>query len=280
MMLDFMISSESNFDLFRTTHKVLIMIRRFSTWLCGGPIVLLLAVQSLGAADLFSPTASVASVPVGDKDPIVQQEQKQQQLRNTTRRVGDQLEIIVAEFERNGIAGEDVSVLRAIRGVLDHLSERDMVKVIEFLQQSRGASDSKISGQTVTEAYAAQKSIIVQLHQLVMEYQRQQALYEISLRLKELAGRQTANMWLGVALAKSAEGKSSFTTYDENQKISLRYQQAEQNPLRDEVEAILKRLGRLADEITDGSAADRPKAALEQGRKGGLCRRWNWRLAS
>src|SRR2546423_15077255 len=46
---------------------------------------------------------------------ILQQELKQQQIRSTTQRVGDQLESIIAEFERNGIGGEDVKVLRAIR---------------------------------------------------------------------------------------------------------------------------------------------------------------------
>jgi hypothetical protein len=34
-------------------------------------------------------------------------------------------------------------------------------------------------------------------------------------------------MWLGVNLAKSTEGKSGFSAFDENQKISLRYQQSD-----------------------------------------------------
>src|SRR5712675_1010161 len=70
-------------------------------------------------------------------DQILQQELKQQQIRTTTQRVGDQLENIIAEFDRNGIAGEDVKVLRAIRGVLGRLTEKDMDKVLSFLQQAR-----------------------------------------------------------------------------------------------------------------------------------------------
>jgi hypothetical protein len=203
-------------------------------------------------------------------DPVLAQELKQQQIKYTTRKVGDQLEAIVAEFERNGIAGEDVKVLRAIRSVLDRLSEQEMQKVIAFLQQARAATDATTSAKQATEAYAEQKSIIVQLQQLVLEYQRQQALYEISLRLKELASRQSANMWLGVGLAKSTEGKSGFSAFDENQKISLRYQQSEQTPLREETAAILKKLERLAQEIQDGVAAEHPKAALQQAQEGGL----------
>ncbi len=204
-------------------------------------------------------------------DTLQQQEQKQKQLKVTTKKVGDQLELIIAEFDRNGIAGEDVKVLRAIRSVLDQLSEKDMARVIEFLQQAR-TDDPAAATRPATEAYAAQKSIIVQLQQLVLEYQRQQALYELSIRLKELAGRQTVNMWNGVGLAKSTEGRNSFTSFDENQKISLKYQQSEQNPLRDETAAIVRRLERLTTEITDGATAERPKAAVAYAREHGLMR--------
>lgn len=195
---------------------------------------------------------------------------KQEQIKATTKRVGEQLEGVLGEFDRNGITGEDVKVLRAIRGVLDRLSEKEMATVIEFLQQSRTAADPSVATRSATEAYAGQKTIVVQFQQLVLEYQRQQALYEISLRLKELATRQTANMWQGVALAKATEHKTSFGAFDENQRISLRYQQSEQNPLKDETAAILGRLERLAKEITDGAAADRAKTAAQQAKDGAL----------
>lgn len=55
---------------------------------------------------------------------MLQQALKQQQIQRTTQRVSQQLSSIVAEFERNGIEGEDVKVLKAIRTVLGHLSER------------------------------------------------------------------------------------------------------------------------------------------------------------
>ena len=58
------------------------------------------------------------------------------------------------------------------------------------------------STRRASDAYSSQKIIITQLKQLVLEYQRQQAIYEISLRLKELARKQTENMWLGVWLAR------------------------------------------------------------------------------
>ena len=205
------------------------------------------------------------ALPVTD---LQQELVRQQQIKATTSRVATQLESVIAEFDRNGIAGEDVKVLRAIRSVLDRLSEKDMGRVLEYLQQSRAATDPSAAARTATEAFAGQKSIVVQLQQLVLEYQQQQALYEIALRLKELASRQTANMWLGVSLARSTEGKTGFSQFDENQKISLRYQQSEQTPLKEEVAAILGRLERVAREITDGPSAERAKAATQQARDG------------
>jgi len=44
-------------------------------------------------------------------DSLLQQELKQQQIRATTQRVGQQLEAVISDFERNGIQGEDVKVL-------------------------------------------------------------------------------------------------------------------------------------------------------------------------
>src|SRR4029078_900628 len=93
-------------------------------------------------------------------DSILQQELKQQQIRTTTQRVGDQLESIIAEVDRNGIAGEDVKVLRPIRGVLGKLTDKDMDKVIAFLQQARTANDATPSTKNASDAYASQKGII------------------------------------------------------------------------------------------------------------------------
>ena len=63
--------------------------------------------------------AAENSSPRGDR--LLQSELKQQQIQRTTQRVGDQLSSIIEEFERNGITGEDVKVLRAIRLVLGRL---------------------------------------------------------------------------------------------------------------------------------------------------------------
>ena len=218
------------------------------------------------AAVLQTPAAPVAPT----TDGILQQELKQQQIRVTTQRVGEQLSAIIAEFDRNGITGEDVHVLRSIRGVLGKLTDKDMDLVIKFLQGARGASDLNASNKQATEAYAGQQTIIVQLRQLELEYRRQQELYRLSLMMKELANRQSANMWLGVGLAKAVENKNTYNSYDESQRINLQLQQSQQSPIKEEVANVLAAIEKLSKQNTDGPTAERPKAALQQAREGGL----------
>src|SRR5687767_56470 len=88
-----------------------------------------------------------------DVSRILQQELKQQQLKATTARVGQQLDSIIDEFDRNGISGQDVTVLRTIRSVLGSLSDKDMQLVVEYLQSARKANDPNASARQATEAY-------------------------------------------------------------------------------------------------------------------------------
>jgi hypothetical protein len=202
-------------------------------------------------------------------DRILQQEVKQQQLKTTTERVGAQLDAIIDEFARNGISGQDVTVLRTIRNVLGTLSDQDMKLVVEYLQSSRQAADPNASARQATEAYARQKMIITKLKALEAEYRRQAELYEISIRLRELANRQSANMWLGVWLDKST-GSKPINQFDEGNKNNLKLQEIDQENLKDEVALVLAKLDKLSKEVRDGPTADAPKKAIEQVENGAL----------
>jgi hypothetical protein len=202
-------------------------------------------------------------------EPFLQQELKQQQLKSTTERVGQQLDAIIDEFHRNGIAGQDVTVLRTIRNVLGSLSETDMQLVVQYLQSARSAGDQNSSTKQATEAYGRQKAIITKLKAIEAEYRRQAELYEVAMRLKELANRQTANMWLGVWLDKMMGGKP-IGQFDEANKNNLKLQEIDQENLKEEVALILARLEKLAKDVQDGPTAERPKKAMEQIQSGGL----------
>src|ERR1043166_3664192 len=234
-------------------HSMRMVAARFST-ICAACLVL---------ASLPTFAAEPNPQPVtAPSDRFLQQEQKQQQIRNTTQRVGEQLGAIIAEFDRNGISGEDVKVLRAIRSVLGKLTEKDMEKVLQLLQQSRQARDTAASTKTATDAYAGQKMIVTQLNQLVLEYQRQQALYELSLRFKEFAARESTFMWQAVQLAKRTEGRQA-NSLSEEQQNSLRLLQIDQEPIKDEVLPVIRKLEKLAREIKEGPAmSDRKSTRL------------------
>jgi hypothetical protein len=209
-----------------------------------------------------------AQAPQG-RERLLQSELKQQQIQRTTQRVGDQLSAIIGEFERNEIAGEDVKVLRAIRTVLARLSEKEMTQVITLLQQAQKADNDNSAKKGVSEAYSGQKTIITQLKQLLLEYQRQQALYEMSIMLRGLAARQSANMRVGVWLARQTESKQ-LQHFGEDEKRYLHQQEIDEIALRDEVALVLNKLDKLTKESDGNATGERPKAALEQAKSGGL----------
>ena len=125
------------------------------------------------------------------------------------------------------------------------------------------SADSFWGVSPATEAYAGQKMIITQLNQLVLEYQRQQALYELSLRFKEFANRESAFMWQAVQLAKKTEGRQP-SSFSEEQLNTLRLLQIDQEPIKDEAIPVIGKLEKMAQEIKDGPAMERCKSALQQ----------------
>jgi hypothetical protein len=182
-------------------------------------------------------------------------------------RIGAQLDQILSDFDLNGISGEDVKVLRAIRSVLGRLTEQEMQKVVEYLSQARKTPEQ--NGQQVADAFSGQRTIITQLHQLLLEYQRQQAVYDIALRLKELATRQTENMRLAVWLARQVDRKT-LEQFQETHRLNLQLQEAEESSLRTESGQVLEQLDRVVAQSGDAATADRPRRALKQARDGGL----------
>jgi len=200
---------------------------------------------------------------------LLQSQLKQQQIQRTTQRVGEQLSSIITEFERNGIVGEDVKVLRAIRGVIARLSDKDMAVVVALLQQAQLAGDDTAAKKDVSEAYASQKGIITQLKQLLLEYQRQQALYEMSIMLRGIAARQSANMRVGAWLALQTDRRQS-QQFNDDEKRYLHQQEIDEAAIKDEVNLLLTKLEKLSRESDGTATGERPKAALDLARNAGL----------
>src|SRR3954471_5493775 len=174
-------------------------------------------------------------------------EARQTQIKAQTQQVAAQLQSIIEEFKRNGLDGQDVEVLEAIRRVLGKLSDQEMKKVSDALQEARAESNPATSQKVFAGAVSDQKAIIAQLRALLLEYQRQQALYELSLRLAALAERENANLKTVVDLAKMT-GNATASRFDDTQRASLQIQAADQQGLKDEVNPLLTKLETLTKE--------------------------------
>ncbi len=179
----------------------------------------------------FSPALLRAAAP-GDE--LRESADAQSRIKTQTQSVGQQLDTIIAEFDRNGIVGEDVQTLRAIRNVLGNLSESQMQQVVDFLQKARSAPDADSQRRNVTQAVVGQKTISSQLSDLLKEYRRQQAMYELSARLDKLADRQNENFKASVQLAKATVGRKQ-ENFTAPQTDMLKVQQAEQTALKEEI---------------------------------------------
>src|SRR5205085_2390426 len=75
-------------------------------------------------------------------DTVRQSEGKQVEIKTQTQRASEELSVIIDEFDRNGLGGEDVQILKGIKNILGNLSDKDMGRVIELLQVARNAADS------------------------------------------------------------------------------------------------------------------------------------------
>lgn len=170
---------------------------------------------------------------------------KQESLRTTTQRINNQLTFIIEEFERNGIGGEDVQVLKSLQSVLGQLSDKEMAKIIALLQEARVLENPNASQQRLLEAFTGQKSIMIKLKQLLEEFKRQKELYELSILFNRLAEKQNANLKEAVALEPILQGKT-IDKLTEPQKVPLQVQATEQDAIKSETLLGLEKLEKIA----------------------------------
>jgi hypothetical protein len=199
-------------------------------------------------------------------DGIRQGEAQQAQIKTEVQRATLDLTSIINELNRNGIGGEDVKILAKIRDILGDLTAKDMATIIALLQEARNATDPGQFRGDATAAVVKQQAIVVKMRQLLLEYKRQQEMYELSLRFTELAQRQNLNMKEAKSLVRSMQGRAQL---DEIQRSSKTLQSGEQESIRDETHNLLAKLLSLAAEA-DADTADRLRKSVAQAQKGTL----------
>lgn len=186
----------------------------------------------------------------------------QQHIRTATRAVAARLQSLVDEYARNGLPTEDAEMSRAVQAILMQLTDGQMARVATLLEQTEPRPH------TIAAAYAAQKTIIVQMQQLLLNCQRRVELVKLADRFRTLTDRQVANQRETSVLA--AATRSRFADFfTENQMAALQAQRAEQSALRDELQMLLDKLERWGREGFS-SEAKRCRTVAQQAAQNGL----------
>lgn len=209
---------------------------------------LMLSVGLLGAVAVTpaQPEAAHPDPGFSGSPRLQSQELRQAHLQRLTGRVDRRLSTIIDEFERNGLTGIDVRVLKSIDTVLENLTLQEMSDIVESLSLAQQQATSP--QRHAVSAFVGQKSVLLQLHQIQLEYQRQLALNALSLRFQELGDRQTVNLHDDVAFVFRKGDNRHFSNED---RIALRMQQTEQHSLNDETAMLLDRLASMIDGSPD-----------------------------
>ena len=181
-------------------------------------------------------------------DRIRESETTQQQLATDARKLVAQLEAMLGEYDRNGLAGEDVGVVKKLRDTLDNLSGREMQAIVDLLQKARAVTDAGEVKKTVSDAYANQKQIITEMKRLLAEHARQQEALELSIALTALADRQAANLQNGMALGKWSGGRKPVNLEKELE-ANLDGQKSEQAAIGDELKLLAGKIEKFAAEL-------------------------------
>jgi len=224
-----------------------------------GP-VLCCSRQVMSRACLILGLCLVLSPALRAETSLLKQEQRQQRIGNATSDSAAVLAELVDEFGRNGLEGTDVEILGGIQKVLGNVSGELMPEIVGQLQEARTGQDEPGRRAQALNAFAGQKSASYQMRQVLLEYQRQLALYQLAERVQVLGDRQSSNLHETVALI-TASRKPSASRRQNDFAISRQLQETEQEALEKEVGLVLSTLEGMQ-KTFEGSLENRPGEAL------------------
>ncbi len=194
---------------------------------------------------------------------IRESEQKQEQISVEARQLIGALDVMLGEYERNHIAGEDVATVQKLRTSLDTLTLAEMRQVVDLLQQARAVNDQGAAVKTVADAYSAQKQVIVSINKILAEHARNQQARDIARQVDELADRQARNLQNGIELGRMSAGVRP-ENFEAVMQAQLETQRGEQAAIADEVKSARDRIEKFAAEPGNTDIAQNFKAGAQQ----------------
>ena len=194
---------------------------------------------------------------------LLRQEVKQNNIGISLQRVARQLDSVIAEYDRNGLEGDNLDTLRRFRGMLNQLTGAEVATVVKQLQAAQiiGA-DPKQASENAIGAFSGQKQVIVSLKQIYLDWQLQQEFRLLSTRYERLAKAQHGNLQRAVEMVAKSRGSNNYT-YREEAKIDLRIQELDQVGINDEAKLLTALLEKLDKEFA-GTEEKRAANALAE----------------
>ncbi len=211
------------------------------------------------ASTLVPVFSAVAAGPAAER--IREGEVKQEQLRGEAQRLVEQLDAMLGEYERNGLAGEETKTVQALRETLAQLGGGEMRQVVELLEKARGTVDAGQQKKDVSAAYTAQKALIVQMKKLLAAHLRNQEALEISQQLTQLADRQSVNLQNGIQLGQWSGGRKP-ENFEAAMQANLEGQQGEQAAIAAEVKMAAEKIAQFAKDPANAEMAARFQKGL------------------
>src|SRR5262245_11139221 len=121
-----------------------------------------MSILRISLVSLLSATVTfAANLPT---ERIRERENRQEQVGEEARQLIGALDVMLGEYERNHLSGDDVATVRKLRGSLEHLTVSEMRQVVDLLQQARAVSNPGTAVKTVADAFSAQKQVIVSIN--------------------------------------------------------------------------------------------------------------------
>lgn len=215
---------------------------------------------SLFALLCLLPMMGQAQTVANRVEPLEKQERKQERIELSASQSATLLAEVLDEFERNGLEGTDVEIIGAMQTVLGQVSGELMPEILEQLKTARTTDQGAQRRSQALLAHAGQKSAAYQMRQVLLEYQRQLALYQLAERLQVLGDRQSSNLHDTVAMVQASQ-KPSAAQRRNDFAISRQLQETEQESLQREVGLVMKSLTALVS-LQEGTLENRPQAAV------------------
>jgi hypothetical protein len=197
------------------------------------------------------------------KERIRESEQRQEQIGAEAKQLVGALDVMLGEYSRNHLAGDDVQTVQRLRGSLDQLTVEEMRQVVDLLQAARAVRDEGAAVKTVADAYSAQRQIIVTINRILAEHARNQQAREIALQLNDLADRQARNLQNGIELGRMSAGEKP-DNFEAVLQAQLETQRGEQAAISEELKLARERLGKFAADKQNADVAAKFKEGAQQ----------------